>query len=66
VSETAGTAAREHEPERASGDTSRNASDPDLEAVQRRESAALAVAYKTPEHAEAVKAFLEKRPPQFR
>jgi enoyl-CoA hydratase/carnithine racemase len=44
----------------------RNAGETDLDAVQRREGAALAVAYKTPEHAEAVKAFLEKRAPNFR
>ncbi|HET6873839.1 MAG TPA: enoyl-CoA hydratase-related protein [Acidimicrobiales bacterium] len=44
----------------------RNAVETDLGAVQRREAAALAVAYKTPEHAEAVRAFLEKRPPKFR
>jgi enoyl-CoA hydratase/carnithine racemase len=44
----------------------RNAAETDLDAVQRREAKALAVAYKTPEHAEAVKAFLEKRPPKFR
>jgi enoyl-CoA hydratase/carnithine racemase len=44
----------------------RNAGENDLDAVQRREAAALAVAYKTPEHAEAVRAFLEKRPPKFR
>ena len=43
-----------------------NASETDLDAVQRREMAALAVAYETPEHAEAVNAFLEKRPPKFR
>jgi enoyl-CoA hydratase/carnithine racemase len=34
--------------------------------VQRREGEALAKAYKTPEHHEAVRAFLEKRPPVFR
>ena len=44
----------------------RNAAETDLDAVQRREMAALAVAYKTPEHEEAVTAFLEKRPPKFR
>ena len=44
----------------------RNAVETDLDAVQRREAAALAVAYKTPEHAEAVRAFLEKRPPKLR
>jgi enoyl-CoA hydratase/carnithine racemase len=44
----------------------RNAGENDLDVVQRREAVALAIAYKTPEHAEAVRAFLEKRPPQFR
>jgi enoyl-CoA hydratase/carnithine racemase len=43
----------------------RNASETDLDAVQRREMAALAVAYKTPEHKEAVTAFMEKRAPKF-
>ena len=43
-----------------------NADESDLGAVQRREIEALQVAYKTPEHAEAVAAFLEKRPPVFR
>jgi enoyl-CoA hydratase/carnithine racemase len=43
-----------------------NATESDLAAVQRREGEALAVAYKTPEHHEAVHAFLEKRPPVFR
>jgi 2-(1,2-epoxy-1,2-dihydrophenyl)acetyl-CoA isomerase len=38
----------------------------DISAVQRREVEALAVAYATPEHKEAVKAFLEKRKPDFR
>jgi 2-(1,2-epoxy-1,2-dihydrophenyl)acetyl-CoA isomerase len=38
----------------------------DLGAVQRREIEALTVAYATPEHKEAVKAFLEKRKPDFR
>ena len=44
----------------------RNAVETDLDAVQRREMEALDIAYKTPEHAEAVNAFLEKRPPKFR
>jgi 2-(1,2-epoxy-1,2-dihydrophenyl)acetyl-CoA isomerase len=44
----------------------RNGSETDLSAVQRREMERLALAYKTPEHREAVKAFLEKRPPRFR
>lgn len=43
-----------------------NAVETDLDLVQRREGAALAVAYKTPEHHEAVRAFLEKRTPTFR
>lgn len=44
----------------------RNGSETDLAAVQAREMKRLAEAYKTPEHREAVKAFLEKRPPRFR
>jgi enoyl-CoA hydratase/carnithine racemase len=43
-----------------------NAAETDLATVQRREGEALAVAYKTPEHHEAVRAFMEKRPPVFR
>jgi enoyl-CoA hydratase/carnithine racemase len=43
-----------------------NATETDLDAVQRREGEALSVAYKTPEHHEAVRAFMEKRPPVFR
>ena len=43
-----------------------NANDTDVIAVQRREAAALANAYATPEHKEAVAAFREKRPPVFR
>ncbi len=43
-----------------------NGSDPDLAAVQRREMAALAEAYATDEHREAVAAFIEKRRPRFR
>ena len=43
-----------------------NATDGDLAAVQRREIEMLSKAYKTPEHHEAVRAFLEKRPPVFR
>ena len=43
-----------------------NASETDLGAVQRRELEALQVATKSPEHAEAVAAFLERRPPVFR
>ena len=45
---------------------SANADETDLAAVQRRELEALNLAYTTPEHAEAVRAFLEKRPPVFR
>ena len=44
----------------------RNADETDLAEVQRRELAALEIAYTTPEHHEAVRAFLEKRPPVFR
>lgn len=43
-----------------------NGSETDLARVQGREMQRLAEAYKTPEHREAVKAFLEKRPPKFR
>jgi len=43
-----------------------NGDETDLGAVQRRELAALQAAYRTPEHREAVTAFLEKRPPRFR
>jgi enoyl-CoA hydratase/carnithine racemase len=42
-----------------------NASDGDLRAVQARESALLRDCWASPEHAEAVQAFLEKRPPSF-
>jgi enoyl-CoA hydratase/carnithine racemase len=44
----------------------RNAAETDLDAVQRLESELLRECWKTPEHAEAVNAFLEKRPPKFR
>jgi enoyl-CoA hydratase/carnithine racemase len=44
----------------------RNAAETDLGAVQRLESERLRECWKTPEHAEAVRAFLEKRPPKFR
>ena len=37
----------------------------DLRAVQEREMAVIARAFATPEHAEAVRAFIEKRPPEF-
>jgi 2-(1,2-epoxy-1,2-dihydrophenyl)acetyl-CoA isomerase len=43
-----------------------NASETDLRAVQRREMEALEVQYRSPEHHEAVRAFLEKRAPDFR
>src|SRR5439155_922867 len=43
-----------------------NASATDLDQVQRRESEMLRACWKSPEHAEAVQAFLEKRPPRFR
>jgi enoyl-CoA hydratase/carnithine racemase len=45
---------------------SQNGSETDIAAVQGRELAALRVAQKSPEHREAVQAFLEKRPPKFR
>jgi 2-(1,2-epoxy-1,2-dihydrophenyl)acetyl-CoA isomerase len=44
----------------------RNGSETDLAEVQRREFLRLREAYATPEHREAVEAFLEKRPPRFR
>jgi len=44
----------------------RNGSSTDLAAVQERESELLRACWKTPEHKEAVQAFLEKRPPKFR
>lgn len=44
----------------------RNACETDLLEAQRRETRYLRECYKTPEHAEAVRAFLEKRPPVFR
>jgi enoyl-CoA hydratase/carnithine racemase len=43
-----------------------NASETDLTVVQERESELLRECWKTPEHREAVQAFLEKRPPRFR
>jgi len=45
---------------------STNGCDTDLERVQRRETEELRECWKSPEHAEAVRAFLEKRPPKFR
>jgi 2-(1,2-epoxy-1,2-dihydrophenyl)acetyl-CoA isomerase len=44
----------------------RNGSDTDFAAVQERESELLRECWKTPEHAEAVRAFVEKREPKFR
>jgi len=43
-----------------------NGSATDLREIQRRESALLRECWKSPEHHEAVEAFLAKRPPQFR
>ena len=43
-----------------------NMAEPDVREVQRREMAALAKAYKSPEHHEANAAFIEKRPPDFK
>lgn len=43
-----------------------NAAESDLALVQRRETRLLRECWKSPEHAEAVSAFLEKRPPRFR
>lgn len=44
----------------------RNATDSDLTAVQRRETELLRACWETPEHREAVDAFLHKRPARFR
>jgi enoyl-CoA hydratase/carnithine racemase len=43
-----------------------NACDTNLQAIQERESALLRECWKSAEHAEAVAAFREKRPPKFR
>ena len=43
-----------------------NGSDTDFSAIQERESELLRECWKTPEHAEAVSAFVEKRPAKFR
>jgi len=43
-----------------------NMSETDLREVQKRELAALEVCYKSPEHHEAINAFIEKRDPDFR
>jgi enoyl-CoA hydratase/carnithine racemase len=45
---------------------SKNGGDPDFDVVQDRESELLRICWETPEHAEAVSAFLEKRPAKFR
>jgi enoyl-CoA hydratase/carnithine racemase len=42
-----------------------NPTETDLDVIQRRESDALRECWKSPEHAEAVQAFIEKRPPHF-
>jgi len=42
-----------------------NACETDIALVQKREGALLKECYRLPEHKEAVKAFLEKRPPEF-
>jgi enoyl-CoA hydratase/carnithine racemase len=44
----------------------RNACETDLTEAQRRETRYLRECWKSPEHAEAVAAFMEKRPPKFR
>ena len=43
-----------------------NANEPDLARVQQRELAALQVCYTSPEHKEAIAAFMDKREPDFR
>jgi len=43
-----------------------NACETDMKVVQQRELAQLTIAYKSAEHKEAVTAFLEKRPPNFK
>jgi 2-(1,2-epoxy-1,2-dihydrophenyl)acetyl-CoA isomerase len=43
-----------------------NALEQDMAQVQKREGEKLAIAYQSPEHKEAVSAFLEKREPKFR
>ena len=45
---------------------SQNMGEGDIMAVQKRELSALAEAYKSPEHKEAISAFLEKREPDFK
>jgi enoyl-CoA hydratase/carnithine racemase len=44
----------------------KNATEGDLAAVQQREIDAIQIAYRSPEHREAVTAFIEKREPNFR
>lgn len=44
----------------------RNAAEADLKLVQQREMEALQECYKSPEHKEAIAAFMEKREPDFR
>jgi enoyl-CoA hydratase/carnithine racemase len=43
-----------------------NAAEGDLALLHARESALLRICWTTPEHKEAVAAFIEKRPPRFR
>ena len=43
-----------------------NMAEPDIKEVQRREMVALNEAYKSPAHNEAIAAFIEKRPPNFK
>lgn len=43
-----------------------NSAETDISEVQRREVAQLEIAYRSPEHKEAVEAFLQKRTPKFR
>ncbi len=45
---------------------SQNAAEGDVALVQKRELAALSEAYKSPEHKEAIAAFMEKREPDFK
>jgi len=45
---------------------SRNGSEPDLDAVMKREFDLLQLCYASPEHSEAIAAFTEKRTPKFR
>ena len=43
-----------------------NAAETDLKLIQQREGEGLKVAYVSPEHKEAISAFLEKRTPDFK